>query len=154
MPVRILPALVIASVAAGVAVTAFANPVRHAGRWQTVIDGGKPLVFCSREDRTLDEASITKQMSQLPGASCKTTSFSATDTSATYALECTINGSKMTTSGTITMTGPDSVTAKIHSHGGAFPMADGKTVALPDTDTTTVSTRLGPCQPGDPESKF
>jgi len=154
MPIRILPAFALASIAAGVAVTAFANPVRHAGEWETVINGGQPMIVCTHEDRTLDEASITRQMSQLPGASCKTTSFTATDTSATYALECTINGAPMSTSGTITMTGPDSFSAKIHSHGGAIPMANGKTVTIPDTETTTVSRRLGPCKPGDPESKY
>jgi hypothetical protein len=55
----------------------------------------------------------------------------------------------MTSSGTITVTGPDAFTSKVHSHGGAIKMPDGKTLPMQDMDITTISRRLGPCKPGD-----
>jgi hypothetical protein len=66
-----------------------------------------------------------------------------------YSMQCTIGGSPMTSSGTFTVTGPDSFAGKAHSHGGMIKMPDGKAVAMPDTDIVNVSRRLGPCKPGD-----
>jgi len=132
--------------AATSALPAGANPIRHAGEWQTVIDGGSPRVACIAEDQTLDEAAIARVMTRRPGASCKTTHFTTTGDTVNYALECTIRGSVMTTSGTLTATGPDSFTSTDHSHGGAIPIPGGRALALPDTDTVTVFTRLGPCK--------
>ena len=52
-------------------------------------------------------------------------------------------------SATITATGPDAITSRVQSKGGAFKMPNGQTVPIPDSDTVTVSRRLGPCKPGD-----
>jgi hypothetical protein len=43
----------------------------------------------------------------------------------------------MTSSGTITATGPYSFTGKTHSHGGVIKMPNGKEVALSDMDIVT-----------------
>jgi hypothetical protein len=127
----------------------FAAPVRHAGEWQTVLDGGEPRVACFPADETLDENYLMRSLSKIPGASCKVDSIKTVGDVTSYSLECNIGGSAMTSSGTITVTGPDAFTSKGHSHGGAIPMPNGKTVALPDSDTVSVSRRLGPCKPGE-----
>jgi hypothetical protein len=145
--------LVVPLFLAASAANAWANPVRRAGEWQTVIDGGQPLVACFPHDQTFDENSIARALSKLPGANCKTTSFSTTGDLTSYSIECTISGSLMTVSGTITATGPDTYTTKGHSHGGVIPMPNGKTLTMPDTDSVTVSRRLGPCKPGEREIK-
>lgn len=149
MPKRI--ALIVSFLLAAEATTAYASPVRKAGEWQTVIDGGQPLVACFPDDQTLDENTITRAMAKIPGSNCKTNSFNTTGDVTTYSVECTIGGSLMTSSGTITATGPDTYTSKSHTHGGMIPMPNGKTAAMPDTDTLTVSRRLGPCKPGERE---
>jgi hypothetical protein len=146
--VLVVPVLLAASAA-----TAWANPVRRAGEWQTTMDGGQPLVACFPKDQTYDENTFTHAMSKLPGANCKTTNFSTSGDVISYSVECTIGGSLMTSSGVITATGPDSFTSKNHSHGGMVPMPNGKTMAMPDTDNVSVSRRLGPCKPGDREVK-
>lgn len=92
-------------------------------------------------------------MSKLPGANCKTTGFSTAGDVTSYSLECAIGGSLMTASGTIAATSPDIFASKGHSHGGMIPMRSGKTVAMPDTDSVTVSRRLGPCKLGKREIK-
>jgi hypothetical protein len=149
MPRRI--ALLVPFLLAVAAATADANPVRKAGEWQTVIDGGQPLVACFPDDQTFDEKTIERTMAKLPGANCKTTSFSTTGDVTSYSLECTIGSSLMTSSGTLTATGADAFTTKEHSHGGMIPMPGGKTFAMPDADTVIVSHRLGACKPGDRE---
>jgi hypothetical protein len=149
MPRRIVlvaPFLLIAAAA-----IAYANPVRRAGEWETVFDGGRPFVACFPDDQTFDENTIVREMAKLPGASCRTTSFGTTGDVTSYAIECMIGGSLMTSSGTITATGPDRFTGKAHSHGGMIAMPNGKTVVMPDTDTVTASRRLGPCKPGERE---
>jgi hypothetical protein len=143
MPARIALALLLA---VGLAPTASANPVRHAGEWQTAIDGRPPVTACLREDQALDEASIAKVMARRPNADCRTTRFDVAGDTVTYALECTVRGSLMTSSGTITATGPDSFTSLDHTHGGAIPIPGGKAMAMPDSDTMMVFRRVGPCK--------
>lgn len=128
---------------------AFATPLRHAGEWETVLDGGQPRVACFPNDETLDENYLMKSLSKIPGASCKVDSLKTVGDVTSYSLQCEIGGSTMTSSGTITITGPDAFASKGHSHGGMIPMPNGKTVAMPDTDTVSVSHRLGPCKPGE-----
>ena len=64
-------------------------------------------------------------------------------------MQCVIGGSTMTSSATITATGPDAITSRVQSKGGAFKMPNGQTMPIPDSDTVTVSRRLGACKPGD-----
>lgn len=132
------------------ATVAWAEPlVRHAGEWETTIDNGKPILFCYPTDVTLDQGYVMQSMSKLPGANCTMGSMKTVDNVTSYSLQCTIGGSLMTSSGTITVTGPDSVTGKAHSHGGVIKMPNGQAVAMPDMDIVNVSRRLGPCKPGD-----
>src|ERR1700744_1264305 len=135
--------------AATSALPAGANPIRHAGEWQTVIDGGTPRVACVAQDQTLAQVAIARVRTRRPGASCKTPRFVAEGDTVNYALECTFRGSLITTSGTLTETGPDSFTSTDHSHGGALPLPAGRSMPMPDSDTVAVLTRLGPCKPGD-----
>jgi hypothetical protein len=88
-------------------------------------------------------------MSKLHAADCTITNMETVGAVTSYSIRCTVGGSPMTSSGTITATGPDSFTRKIHSHGGVIKMRNGKEVALSDMDIVTVSRRLGPCKPGD-----
>ncbi len=123
--------------------------VRHAGEWETTIDNGKPLVLCYPADRTFDQNTVLQQMAKIPGASCIIGNMNTVDNVTSYSLQCRIGGSQMTSSGTITLTGPDSFTSKAHSHGGRIPMPNGQLTDMPDTDTVSVSHRTGPCKPGD-----
>ncbi len=125
------------------------SPVRHAGEWETTIDNGKPLVFCFPTDATFDQNYVTQLMSKIPGASCTVSSLNTVGSVTSYSMQCTIGGSQMTSSGTVTMTGPDSYASKMHSHGGVIKMPNGQVTAMPDMDMVTTSRRLGPCQPGD-----
>jgi hypothetical protein len=132
------------------AAAAWADPlVRHAGEWETTLDNGKPVLFCYPADETFDQNVIMRSMAKLPGASCTMGNMSTSGNVTSYSMQCTIGGSTMTSSGTITVTGPDAFTGKVHSHGGAIKMPDGKTMPMQDMDITTVSRRLGPCKPGD-----
>jgi len=90
-------------------------------------------------------------MSKIPNVDRKTTSFSSKGDVTSYSIECKLGGSLMTSSGTVPVTGPDSFTTKGRTHGGMLPMPNGKTMAMPDTDNTTVSQRLGDWKPGDRE---
>jgi len=146
MPARtalVLPPLLAVAIAA---TGANANPIRHAGEWQTVVDGGPPVTACVREDQALDEAALAKVMARRPSTECRTTRFDLAGDTVTYALECTYRGSLMTSTGTLTVTGPDSFTSVGHSHGGAIPIPGGKALAMPDADTVMVSRRVGPCR--------
>jgi hypothetical protein len=127
----------------------WAAPARHAGEWQTVLDDGQPHVVCFPSDETLDENTLMKGMSKIPGANCKMDSLKTVGDVTSYSMQCTIGGSILTSSGTITETGPDAFTTKVHTHGGAIPMPTGKTVTIPDSDTVSVARRLGPCKPGE-----
>jgi uncharacterized protein DUF3617 len=130
--------------------TARAEPlVRHAGEWETTIDNRKPSVVCFPTDTTLDQAYVMQKMAKIPNAKCAVSDIKTVGSVASYSLQCTIGGGLMTSSGTITQTGPDAYSSKEHSHGGVIAMPDGKSFAMPDTDMVTVSHRLGPCKPGD-----
>ncbi len=132
------------------ATTAWAEPpVRHAGEWETTIDNGKPIRFCYPADATLDQNYVMQSMSKIPGASCTVSNLNTAGSVTSYSMQCMIGGSQMTSSGTITVTGPDSYTGKVHSHGGIIKMPNGQATAMPDMDMVTTSRRLGPCQPGD-----
>jgi hypothetical protein len=129
---------------------AWAEPfVRRAGEWETTIDNGQPRILCFPTDVTLDKNYVTQPMSKLHAADCTITNMETVGAVTSYSIRCTVGGSPMTSSGTITATGPDSFTGKIHSHGGVIKMRNGKEVALSDMDIVTVSRRLGPCKPGD-----
>jgi len=132
------------------ATTAWAAPlVRQAGEWETTIDNGKPMLFCYPTDVTLDQSYVMQSMSKLPGANCTMSDMKTVGNVTSYSLQCTVGGSQMISSGTITVTGPDSFTGKSHSHGGVLKMPNGQAVAMPDMDIVNVSRRLGPCKPGD-----
>ncbi|MBS0539055.1 MAG: DUF3617 family protein [Proteobacteria bacterium] len=135
------------------ATAAWAAPVRKAGEWQTVINGGQPIVTCMPEDMPVDEKSITQSMSKIPGADCKMNNFTPSGDTIDYVMECMIGGSKMTATGKITQTGPDAFTSRSHSHGGNMPTPGGQTMPLPDMDTTVAFNRTGPCKPGDQQIK-
>jgi hypothetical protein len=90
-----------------------------------------------------------QSMSKIPGASCTVNSLNTVGSVTSYSMQCMIGGSQMTSSGSITVTGPDSYTGKVHSHGGMIKMPNGQATAMPDMDMVTTSRRLGPCQPGD-----
>jgi hypothetical protein len=123
--------------------------VRHAGEWETTIDNGQPRIVCFPTDVTMDQGSIMQSMAKLPGANCTISDFKTVGAVTSYSTQCTIGGSQMTSSGTITATGPDAFSTKAHSHGGVIKMPNGKEAAMPDIDMVTVSRRLGPCKPGD-----
>jgi hypothetical protein len=138
-----------AASAAGLRASVAEPMVRHAGQWETTIGNGKPIVLCYPTDQTFDQNTVLKQMARIPGANCTMSNMTTTGNVTSYALQCTIGGSQMTSSGTITVTGPDAYTSKAHSHGGRIPTPNGQTADMPDMDMVTVSHRTGPCQPGD-----
>lgn len=134
--------------------SASAAPVRHAGEWETVIDKGQPLIACFPQDETLDENTMMRPLAKIPGASCKLKSIKTVGDVTSISMECNIGGSTMTSSATITVTGPDAFTSKVQSKGGAIKMPNGQTVPIPDSETVTVARRLGPCKPGDRQIKY
>lgn len=137
------------------ATAAFAGPlVRHAGEWQTSINNGPPRIVCFPNDATFDQAYVTKSMAKIPGASCTISNINTIGNVTSYSMQCTVNGSTMTSSGTITATGPDSFTSKIHSHGGSMKLPNGQVSAFPDMNLTSTSHRLGACKPGDPQNPY
>jgi hypothetical protein len=146
MPIR-MGLIVILSAASATA--AGAEPlVQHAGEWETIIDNGKPIIRCFPNDITLDRTYVLRSMSKLPDANCSISNITTAGAVTSYSMQCTIGGSLMTVSGTITATGPDSFSGKAHSHGGAIKMRNGKEVTLEDMDVVTVSRRIGPCKAG------
>lgn len=126
-----------------------AAPVRKAGEWQTSINGGQPMLTCIPTDMPMDEQSIMQSMSKVPGADCKMSKFTTSGDTTEYAMDCTISGMKMTSSGTITVSDPDTFTTKSHTHTGQAPAGNGQTMAMPDMDMTMTFHRTGPCKPGD-----
>jgi len=131
------------------ATTAWAGPVRKAGEWQTSINGGQPMLTCVPNDMPMDEQSMMQSMSKIPGADCKMIRFITSGDATDYAMECMINGSKMTSAGTITVSDPDTFTNKSHTHGLMMPGANGQLMTVPDMDMTIAFHRTGPCKPGD-----
>lgn len=132
------------------AATALAGPlVRRAGEWQTTVDNNPPRITCFTNDATLDQDYVTKTMAKIPDARCTINSINTIGNVTSYSMQCTVSGSTMTSSGTITATGPDAFTSKIHSHGGSMKLPNGQISAFPDMNLTSTSQRLGPCKPGD-----
>jgi hypothetical protein len=86
--------------------------VRHAGEWETTIDNGQPRIVCFPTDVTMDQSSIMQSMAKLPGANCTISDFKTSGAVTNYSTQCTIGGSQMTSSGTITVTGPDAFSTK------------------------------------------
>ena len=127
----------------------WAAPVRHAGEWETTIDKGQPLVACFPVDETLDENTLMRPLAKIPGVNCKVDSVKTVGDVTSISMQCVIGGSTMTSNATITATGPDAFTSRVQSKGGAIKMPNGQTMPIPDSDTVTVSRRLGPCKPGD-----
>jgi hypothetical protein len=115
MPIR--TAFIAILYAASVTATGAEPLVRHAGEWETRIDNGKPIILCFPTDITLDQNYVLQSMSKLPDATCKVTNMTTVGAVTSYSMQCTIGGSPMTSTGTITATGPDSFTGKAHSHG-------------------------------------
>ena len=134
--------------------SASAAPVRHPGEWETVIDKGQPLIACFPQDETLDENTMMRPLAKIPGASCKLNNIKTVGDVTSISMECNIGGSTMTSSATITVTGPDAFTSRVQSKGGAIKMPNGQTVPIPDSETVTVARRLGPCKPGDRQIKY
>jgi hypothetical protein len=128
---------------------ALAAPVRRAGEWQTIIDGGTPLMSCVSSDKEFNKDAVLQQMAQMPNVTCQMNQWDPSGDSITYSLQCSFQGNQITTSGTMTQTGSDEFTTK--SHTSAFSMTiDGKTMAMPASDMTIVARRLGgTCQPTD-----
>jgi hypothetical protein len=144
----------IAPIVAVIAVAAASSPavaalMRQAGEWQTSIDNGPPRLICYAADETIDQNYVARSMAKLAGANCKVSNFTTVGPVTSYSMLCTVGGSQMTTTGSITVLGPGSVSGKAHSHGGMITSANGRSAAIPDTDIVTVSHRLGPCKPGD-----
>jgi hypothetical protein len=153
IPMSIRTGLIAALYTASVA-SACAEPlVQRAGEWETTIDTGKPITRCFPTDIIVDRDYVLRSMSKLPGANCSIGNIATLGAVTSYSMQCTIGGSTMTASGTITATGPDSFSGKAHSHGGAIKMPNGKETALQDMDVVTVSRRVGPCKPADPQAK-
>jgi hypothetical protein len=123
--------------------------VRHAGEWETTMNNGKPIVLCFPTDQTFDQNTILQQMAKIPGSNCTMSNLSTAGNVTSYALQCTVGGRQMTSTGTITVTGPDAYSSKSHSHGGRIPMPNGQVTDMPDMDMVSVSHRIGPCKPGD-----
>jgi hypothetical protein len=142
-------ALLIAALLAATAGAAAGSAVRHAGEWQTRSGAAAPRLSCYRTDQTFDEAYLLRVAARLRGASCRMASYSAAGPLTTWAMSCTVGGSPLTASGTVTDTGPDAYVSRTRTHGGAFKLLTGIALPIPDTDTTTVGRRLGPCRPGD-----
>jgi hypothetical protein len=143
-------ATLVVALCAASATAAWAEPlVRHAGEWESTIGNGQSHVICFPTDVTFDQNTVLQQLSKLPGANCTFTTWSTAGNVTTYAMQCMIGGSPMTSSGTVTVTGPDAYTSTTHSHGGKMPMPNGQVTAVPDMDMATTSRRLGPCKPGD-----
>ena len=143
------PAAFVAALFAVSVTAASAAPVRHAGEWETVIDKGQPRVACFPTDETLDENTLMRPLAKIPGASCKVDSIKTVGNVTSISMQCNIGGSTMTSSATITATGPDAISSRVQSHGGAIKMLNGQVMPIPDSDTVTVSRRLGPCKPGE-----
>ena len=134
---------------------AWAEPfVRRAGEWETTIDNSQPRILCFPTDVTLDKNYVMQPMSKLHAADCTITNMETVGAVTSYSIRCTVGGSPMTSSGTITATGPDSFTGKIHSHGGVIKMRNGKEVALSDMDIVTVSRRLALASPATDKSRI
>jgi hypothetical protein len=142
-------AIFVAALFAVSASVALAAPVRHAGEWETTIDKGQPLVACFPVDETLDENTLMRPLAKIPGVSCKVDSVKTVGDVTSISMQCVIGGSTMTSNATITATGPDAFTSRVQSKGGAINMPNGQTMPIPDSDTVTVSHRLGPCKQGD-----
>ena len=142
-------AIFVAALFAVSASTALAAPVRHAGEWETTIDKGQPLVACFPVDETLDENTLMRPLAKIPGVNCKVDSVKTVGDVTSISMQCVIGGSTMTSNATITATGPDAFTSRVQSKGGAIKMPNGQTTRIPDSDTVTVSHRLGPCKPDD-----
>lgn len=142
-------AIFIAALFAVSASVALATPVRHAGEWEIIIDKRQPQIACFPVDETFDENTVMRPLSKIPGATCKMDSIKTVGDVTSYSLQCVIGGSVMTSSGTFTDTGPDAFTGRVQTHGGAIKMPNGQTTPIPDSDTVTVSRRVGPCKPGE-----
>ena len=128
---------------------ASAATVRHAGQWETTIDKGPPMIACFPVDETLDENTLMRPLAKIPGASCKVDSVKTVGEVTSISMQCVIGGSTMISNATITSAGPDAITSRVQTKGGAIKMPNGQTMPIPDSDTVTVSRRLGPCKPGD-----
>ena len=125
----------------------------HAGSWETqtrianMPERSVPSrLVCWPADRALDVAAIVAMKSH-PNTTCGQPAFSQAGTTATYALNCTVGDLHIHMSGTITMRGPDAFTNHMISHAemaGRQPR---------DMDMTSVTRRVGPCQPGETHSQ-
>jgi hypothetical protein len=132
---------------------ALAEPfVIHAGEWETTVDAGQPKIICRTSDVTFDKDYVMKSMSKVDGVTdCKMSDTKTVGNVTSYLLQCTVGDDQMTSSGSITVTGPDAYTGMSETHGGAIKMPNGRVIAMPDTKSTSISRRLGPCKPGDRE---
>src|ERR1700753_3269056 len=133
--------------------SALAEPfVIHAGEWETTVDVGQPKIICRPSDATFDKDYVMKSISQVEGVTdCKMSDMKTVGNVTSYSLQCSVGDSQMTSNGSITVTGPDAYTGMSETHGRAMKMHNGRVLAMPDTRSTSVSRRVGPCKPGDRE---
>jgi hypothetical protein len=127
---------------------ALAEPfVIHAGEWETTVDVGQPKIICRTSDVTFDKDYVMKSISKVDGVTdCKMSDMKTVGNVTSYSLQCTVGDDQMTSSGSITVAGPDAYTGMSETHGGAMKLPNGQVMAMPDTKSTSVSRRLGPCK--------
>jgi hypothetical protein len=128
---------------------AAAAPVRHAGEWEVTVGNAPPRLVCFSKDETFDQTSLTRAIGAAPGRSCTITKLETVGDVTSFATQCTFNGTTIASAGTVTQTGPDAFTAKVHLDGGPMNLPDGRTYTMPARDIVNVSRRVGPCKPGD-----
>ncbi len=145
MPNRAVFAVVLFALAPA----ALAEPVRHAGEWQTIIDGGEPRLSCAKTDKAFDKDSVLKTMASMPEIKCQFNNWSEDGDDVTYSLQCTIQGQTLDTSGVMTKTGTDAYIVKSHTGAFTMPIPGGKPMTMPASDMVITSRRLGDCKPGD-----
>jgi hypothetical protein len=127
--------------------SASAEPfVIHAGEWETTIDVGQTRIICRPSDVTFNEEYLLQSVSKVDGiTNCKMTDMKTVGNVTSYSMQCTVGDDQMTSSGSITVTGPDAYTGITETHGGAMKMPTGQILTIPDTKSTSVSRRRGPC---------
>ena len=127
--------------------------VIHAGSWETrttvaSMQGGSMPVrrVCRPVDRTLDAAALTSIKSH-PNTVCDQPMFNQLGTGASYAVTCAVGDLHIHMSGTITMLGPDAFSNHMISH------AEKTGSPSRDMDMTSLTKRVGPCEPGEAQSR-
>jgi len=146
---RVSGILSILGVCVATAALADPAPTVRAGAWETTarieeLPGTQipPNRFCRTADIGLDTI-LKTAAAQRAQAHCVVTEFATSGPVSTYTQVC-VNGQLRTVMhGTVTIEGPDLISSTIHTN------ADAGAGKSRETNMTTVSRRLGPCEPGD-----